>query len=133
MDQIISFISGKLGISESVARESVKVLLQFAQKQTAGTDLEKLIAQIPGAAALIAEPPATGSAAAPNPLGGLLGGFLGGDAAKAISGLQAAGLDFTQVAPFLKAFVEKSREVAGPETVDEVLKKIPALQTFLKS
>ncbi|HRJ71170.1 MAG TPA: hypothetical protein PLS03_03035 [Terrimicrobiaceae bacterium] len=133
MDQIISFISGKLGISESVARESVKVLLQFAQKQTAGTDLEKLIAQIPGAAELIAEPPSAGAAAAPNPLGGLLGGFLGGDAAKAISGLQAAGLDFTQVAPFLKAFVEKSREVAGPETVDEVLKKIPALQTFLKS
>ena len=131
MEEIIKFISEKLKISESVARESVKVLLQFARKQTAGTEFEQYLARIPGAAALLAEAPAAAAEAA-SPLGGLLGGFLGGDAGKALSQLQAAGLDFSQVGPFLKAFVEKSREVAGPETVDEILKKVPALQALVK-
>lgn len=131
MDDIIKFISEQLKVSESVARESVKVLLQFAQKQAAGTDLEQYLSRIPGAAALLAEAPSSVAESA-SPLGGLLGGFLGGDAGKALSKLQAAGLDFSQIGPFLKAFVEKSREVAGPETVDEILKKVPALQAFIK-
>lgn len=131
MDEIIKFISERLKVSESVARESVKVLLQFAQKQAAGTEFEQYISRIPGAAALLAEAPVAAADAA-SPLSGLLGGFLGGDAAKAFSKLQAAGLDFSQVPPFLKAFVEKSREVAGPETVDEILKKVPALQALIK-
>lgn len=131
MEQIIKFISEQLKVSETVARESVKVLLQFAQKQAAGTELEQYLSRIPGAAELLAEAPAAAAKEA-SPLGGLLGGFLGGDAGKALSQLQAAGLDFSQVGPFLKAFVEKSREVAGPETVDEILKKVPALQAFIK-
>lgn len=136
MDEMIVFISRKLGITESMAREAVKVLLQFAQKQVAGTELETLLAKIPGAAALAAEAPAAGENT--NPLGGLIGGMgslLGGQAghaAKALAALQAAGLPTSQIGPFVQAFVEKGREVAGPETVDAVLKKIPALEAFLK-
>jgi len=135
MDQIILFISSRLGVSEAVAREAVKVLLQFAHTQVAGTEFEALLAKIPGAAALAAEPPASGDS---NPLGGLLGnmgallGGQAGEAAKALAALQAAGLPTSQIGPFVQAFVEKGREVAGPETVDEVLKKIPALEAFLK-
>ena len=136
MEQIIAFIATKLGVSETVAREAVKVVLQFANKQVAGTEYEQFLAKIPGAAALAAEAPA---AEGSNPLGGLLGsmgsllGGSAGDAAKAFSGLQAAGLQTSQIGPFVQAFVEKGREVAGPETVDEFLKKVPALQAFLKS
>jgi hypothetical protein len=135
MDDIIKFISAKLGTPEAVVRDSLKVLLQFAQKQVAGTEYEKYLDRIPGASALLAEPAAEGG----DGLGGLLGGLgslLGGqtgDAAKAMAGLQAAGLPTAQIGPFLQAFVEKSREVAGPETVDEILKKVPVLQGFLKS
>jgi hypothetical protein len=136
MDEIIKFISERLGASEEVVRNSVKVILQFAQKQVAGTDYEKFIDRIPGASALLAEPSVEGAS---NSLGGLLGGLgsmLGGqtgDAAKAFAGLQAAGLPTAQIGPFLQAFVEKAREIAGPETVDEILKKVPVLQGFLKS
>lgn len=136
MDEIIKFISERLGASEEVVRNSVKVMLQFAQKQVAGTEYEKFIDRIPGASALLAEPVAEGAS---NSLGGLLGGLgsmLGGqtgDAAKAFAGLQAAGLPTAQIGPFLQAFVEKAREIAGPETVDEILKKVPVLQGFLKS
>lgn len=136
MDEIIKFISERLGASEEVVRNSVKVMLQFAQKQVAGTEYEKFLDRIPGASALLSEPVAE---EATNSLGGLLGGLgsmLGGqtgDAAKAFAGLQAAGLPTAQIGPFLQAFVEKAREVAGPETVDEILKKVPVLQGFLKA
>ncbi len=66
----------------------------------------------------------------------MLGGFLGGqtaDAAKAFANLQAAGLSTPQITAFVQAFVEKSREVAGPEVIDGVIAKIPALQAFLKT
>ncbi len=134
MEQIIKFISEKIGVSESVVREAVKVLLQFAQKQAAGTQFEKFMAQIPGASALAAEAPVAGG----EPAGGLLGsvgslfGGKMGDAAKAFAGLQAAGLETSQIGPFVQAFVEKAREVAGPETVDAILKKVPMLDSFLK-
>lgn len=136
MEEFIKFISERLGTTEEVARNSVKVLLQFAQKQVSGTEYEKFIDKIPGASALIAEPTienATGQAGGLfGGLGSMLGGQMG-EAAKAMGGLQSAGLQTSQIGPFLRAFVEKAKEVAGPETVDEVLKKVPVLQGFLKS
>lgn len=136
LDQIIKSISEQLGTSEEVVRKSLRVILQFAQKQVAGTEYEKFIDKIPGASVLLSEPsPADGAS---NSLGGLLGGLgsmLGGqtgEAAKAFAGLQAAGLPTAQIGPFLRAFIEKAKEVAGPETVEEILKKVPVLQGFLK-
>ncbi len=135
MDQIIKFISERLGTPENVVRDSLKVILKFAQKKASGTDYEKFIDKIPGAKDLLAEPTAEGAEGAGGLLGGL-GSMLGGqtgEAAKAFAGLQAAGLPTAQIGPFLKAFVEKAREVAGPEAVDEVISKVPVLQGFLKA
>jgi|GEM_PF-1128341 Protein of unknown function VcgC/VcgE (DUF2780). len=137
MDQFIKTISEQLAVSEEVVRKSLKIILQFGRKQVAGAEYEKFIDKIPGAKALLSEPAEGGDAAGAS--GGLLGGLgalLGGqtgDAAKAFAALQSAGLPTAQIGPFLRAFVEKAREVAGPEVVDEFLKKLPVLQGFLKS
>ncbi|HEY5707663.1 MAG TPA: DUF2780 domain-containing protein [Terrimicrobiaceae bacterium] len=130
MDQIIKAISEKLGISESVARDATKVLLEFARKQIAGTKFEKILAGVPGASALFAEAPDATSQGGGGFLSGL-GGSLG-DAAKAFSSLQSAGLQSAQIGPFVQAFLEKSREIAGPEVVDEFLKQVPMLKTLVK-
>jgi len=133
MDQFIESLSTRLNVAPDAAREAVKILLQFAQKYAAGTDFEKLISQIPGATELLGEPVKSEGS---NPLAGLLGGFLGGqtaDAAKAFANLQAVGLSTPQITAFVQAFVEKSREVAGPEVIDGVIARIPALQSFLKT
>lgn len=134
MEEAIKRVSAELGISEKTVRDGVKVLLQFARKHAAGAEWEKLIARIPGAAELVAEPAPEGGSG--NSLFGSLGGLLGGqagDAAKVLSGLQAAGLPTAQIGPFVKSFFEKMREIVGPETMDEILKKMPLLQNFLKS
>ena len=50
MDEIIKVVSERLGVSESVARDAIKVLLEFARKRAAGTKLEKLLMEMPGVA-----------------------------------------------------------------------------------
>jgi hypothetical protein len=50
-------ISERLGTSKSVAREAIKVLLEFVGKRTVGTKIEKILAEVPGANALRAETP----------------------------------------------------------------------------
>lgn len=134
MEEAIKRVSQELGLAEETVRNCIKVLLQFAHKHASGTEWEKLLARIPGAAELVAEP-APETEGAGNSLFGGLGSLLGGqagDAAKVLSGLQAAGLPTSQIGPFVKSFVAKTREIVGPEPVDEVLKKVPMLQAFLK-
>lgn len=131
VEQIIKILSERVGVSESVAREAIKVLLEFARRRTAGTKFEELLMEIPGASSLLAETPsAPGSLL--SDLGSLMGGPVG-DAAKAFFDLQSAGLQSAQIGPFVQAFLEKAREIAGPETIDEILKQVPALRALVKS
>ncbi len=94
MEEIIKFISEKLKVSESVARESsVKVLLQFAQKQTAGTEFEQYLSRIPGAACPAGRG-ACGRSQCRQSLGRIARWLPGWRCGKALSRLQAAGLEF---------------------------------------
>jgi hypothetical protein len=130
VDEIIKRVSERLGVSESVAREAIKVLLEFARKRAAGTRLEKLLMEIPGVRSLLAQTSPSGSRGLSG-LGSLVGGPVG-DAAKAFFDLQSAGLKSDQIGPFVRTFVEKAREVFGPETVEEILTQIPALRAVVK-
>ena len=130
LDHIIQAISQRLSLSESVVREAIKVLLEFARKRMTGTRFEKILAEIPGVSALLAEMPSP----APS-RGGLFSSFgdTVGDDAKVFSALQSAGLQSSQITPFLRTFVEKAREIVGPETVEEFLRQVPILKTIVKS
>jgi hypothetical protein len=131
VDQIINVISERLGISRPVVRDAIKILLEFVRKRIEVAQFEEIMARIPGAGALLAEIP---TATAPGS-GGLLSSLGGsvGDAAKVFSGLQSAGLQSAQIGPFIQAFLEKSREIAGPEIVDQFIRQVPMLKTFVKS
>ena len=131
MDQIIDAISERLGVSRPVIREAIKILIQFARKRIAISQFEEIMAKIPGASAFFAEIP---NATAPG-FGGLLSSLGGsvGDAAKVFSGLQSAGLQSAQIGPFIQAFMEKSREIAGPEIVEQFINQVPMLKAFVKS
>jgi hypothetical protein len=130
VDEIIKLVSERLGVSELVARDAIKVLLEFARKRAAGTRLEKLLMEIPGVSSLLAQTSPSGGRGLSG-LGSLVGGPVG-DAAKAFFDLQSAGLKSAQIGPFIRTFVEKAREVVGPETVEEILKQIPALRSLVK-
>ncbi len=131
MDEIIKVVSQRLGVSESVAREAIKVLLQFARQRATGTKLEKLLMEIPGVSSLLAET-TSAKGARSSDVRSLVGGSLG-DIAKAFFDLQSAGLRSSEIRPFVQTFLEKAREIAGPETIEEILQQVPALKAFLKS
>jgi hypothetical protein len=130
LDHIVEVLSQRLSLSQSVVREAIKVLLELARKRLTGTRFEKILVEIPGVSALLGEMPG----AVPS-RGGLFSslGDTVGDAARVLSALQAAGLQSSQIAPFLQVFVEQARDIVGPETVEEILKQAPMLRAFVKS
>jgi hypothetical protein len=131
LDEIIKVVSQRLGVSESVAREAIKVLLEFARKRTAGTKLEKLLMEMPGVTSLLGRTTSAGAKRSPE-VGALVAGSIA-DIAKAFFDLRSVGLRSSQIRPFIQTFLEKAREIAGPETIEEILRQVPALKAFLKS
>ena len=131
MDEIIKVVSERLGVSESVARDAIKVLLEFARKRAAGTKLEKLLMEMPGVSSLLGKT-TPAEAGRSSEVGALVAGSIA-DAAKAFFALRSVGLRSSQIRPLVETFLEKAREIAGPETIEEILRQIPALKAFLKS
>jgi hypothetical protein len=126
LDEIIKVVSERLGVPESVAREAIKVLLEFARKRSAGTKLEKLLMEMPGVSSLLGETTSL-PGGRHSEVGALVAGSVA-DIAKAFFDLRAAGLRSSQIRPFF----EKAREIAGPETIEEIPRQVLALKTFLK-
>ena len=131
MDEIIKVVSERLGVPESVARDAIKVLLEFARKRAGGTKLEKLLMEMPGVSSLLGTT-TPAEAGRSSEVGALVAGSLA-DLAKAFFALRSVGLRSSQIRPFVETFLEKAREIAGPETIEEILRQIPALKAFLKS
>jgi hypothetical protein len=138
MEQIIKSLSAKLNLPESVVRSGVGILLNFIKQKAVGTEFEKFAAMIPGADSTMAAAPGPGEGGEAGGLlggllgkaGGLLGGNLGG-AAEALGSLQKAGIPMDKAIPLASGFFEQAKEVAGPETVNELLEQIPALKSLL--
>ncbi len=135
MNQIITLLSQKLGLPEETVKSGLATILHLLKEKTAGSDFEKLIALIPGAADLLAGAPAPSGDA--GLLGGILGaagGLLGGqaaDAAKALSAFQAAGIPVDKIAPLARGFFDQIQAAGGGDLTDKLMKSIPALKTML--
>ena len=136
MNQIITLLSQKLGLPEETVKSGLATILRLLKEKTAGSDFEKLIALIPGAADLLASAPAASSDAG-GLLGGILGaagGLLGGqaaDAAKALSAFQAAGVPVDKIAPLARGFFDQIQASGGAELTDKLMESIPALKAML--
>jgi len=138
MEQIIKSLSAQLNLPESVIRAGVGILLNFVKQKAAGTEFEKFLALVPGSAGVMSAAPAPGEGGGAGGLlggllgkaGGLLGGNLGG-AAAALGALQQAGIPLDKAAPLASGFFDHAKEVAGPDTVNALLKQLPALASLL--
>lgn len=138
MEQIIKAISAKLNLPEGVVRSGAGILLNFIKQKAAGSQFETLLNLLPGASSLMASSTTPG---APTGGGGLLGGILGkagsmlggqtGEAAAVVGALSDAGVSPDKAAPFASEFLEQIKSVAGPDMVNDVMSKIPALQSLL--
>ncbi|WP_321341885.1 DUF2267 domain-containing protein [Breoghania sp.] len=122
MDELISRICAKAGISEDTAKEAVGIILRFLHKDGPTDKVETVIDAIPGARELLDE--------GGEKKGGLLGGLAsmtGMGAMGALNELTSAGLSMGEVQTVTRQVVEYAKEVAGEDLVDDIISSIPGL------
>lgn len=128
MEDLISQIAKSAGMSESLARQAVGILLKFLNNAGPQGAVHKLLAAMPGADTLIKE---QGEAGASSLFGGfkdMMGGGMG--AMAALGEMTNAGLDMRQAHVATTKLVQYAREQAGDELVNEVVRAIPGLSQF---
>ena len=126
MDELISRITGKVGIDEATARSAVQVILSFLYQEG---DRDKVIAlaeRIPGAADFI-DTNADNDAAT---LGGL-GGLMGGGVMAVLGQLQALGLGMGEVQGVAQETIDFARERGGDALIRDIVGSIPGLSQFV--
>ncbi|MDX2081069.1 MAG: hypothetical protein SFU53_09820 [Terrimicrobiaceae bacterium] len=132
MNDFFAEIARNLNVPESRVRDAVRSLLVFAREK-AGPDVDALIARIPGAKELMAEPaPAEGASA-----GGFLSGLLGaagslmggqtGDLAQVAARLEAAGIPAEKILPFAQQFFTEVQKTAGPDVMAKLAANFPGI------
>jgi len=130
MQEFIQSAASKLGINEDQAKSATGGVLNFLKQQGPSAETDTLISKIPGAEDVMQSTTAGGESGAGGMLGGL-GGVLGG-AGGALSALQSSGLDGGQAKQFVVMLVDYAKQKAGPQQVEQVLDKVPALKSFLQ-
>jgi hypothetical protein len=129
MQEFIQSAASKLGINENQATFATANVLKLFKEQGGGQEADRLISNIPGAEDVMQS---SGSSA--EGTGGMLGGLGGklGGAGSALAALQESGLDGGKAKSFVTMLVDYAKQKAGPEQVDRVLDKVPALRSFLQ-
>lgn len=125
MQELILRIAEKAGISEDIARQAVSIIFSFLAKEGPEPEVKQLLDAVPGAR----EMADSGDADAGG--GGLLGGMFGGGVMSVFNELTGLGLEMGEVQTVASETLDYSREKAGRETVDEIVRSIPGLSQFI--
>jgi len=133
MQEFIQSVVSQLGINEDQAKSATGGLLNFLKNQGGGNEAQTLIAKLPGAEDLMQSAGSSSESSGSVGGGGMLGGLTSaiGQGGGALAALQGSGLSASQAGPFVKMLVDFARQKAGPETVERVLDKVPAIKAMI--
>lgn len=120
MEELIERLVANVGIDRAVAEKAVVIVLDFLAKEGPADKVQALIAQLPGAAALMQSTPVES--------GGLFGGM--GGIMGAGSRMMAAGLSMNEVKAVTHEIISAAREKAGEDVVGEIVGAVPGLNQF---
>jgi hypothetical protein len=126
MDELITRITGNVGMDDSTARKAVGIILSFLYQQGDREKVAALVERLPGAESFVDPGDADSSAS----LGGL-GGLMGGGTMAVLGELQALGLGMGQIQGVTRETVNFARERAGDEIVTDIVASIPGLGQFV--
>ncbi len=120
MEELIGRLVANIGIDKATAEKAVGIMLDFLKKEGPPDTVEKLLATLPGADALIAAHGGEG--------GGMfsMGGIMGVG-----TKLMGIGLSMGQVQGVAKEVISFAREKAGEDTIGEIVGAIPGLGQFV--
>jgi len=124
MEELITRLVSKTGISEDLAKSAIEIILGILAKDGPQDKVALVLDGLPGARELIGD--------TENKSGGLLGGLMGSMGAMgALNKMTSAGLDMGQVQNVSKEIIGFAREKAGDDVVDDVVRSIPGLSQFV--
>lgn len=128
MDELVSRIVAASGLNEDLARKAVGIILAFLQKEGPATEINELMAAMPGAQEL-----ASAESGAKGGMLGAIGGLMGGGGGvMALGGqLMGAGLSMPQIQTVSKEMFAFGREKAGEDTMGAIVGAIPGLGQFV--
>lgn len=119
MDELVGRLVANTGVSREAAEKAVGIILDFLLKEGPPEKVQALIAQLPGADALLQS--------AANEGGGMfMSGIMG-----AGTRMMGAGLSMGQVQGVTRETIAYAREKAGEDTVGEIVGAIPGLGQFI--
>lgn len=134
MDELIQQLTAQLGIDASTAKKAVGTVLSLLQSEGGEELFSKISAAIPGAASAAEETASPTESGGPAGILGTVAGMLGGSAGKGFalaSALKSIGVDEQDLAKFAGIVVDFLKQRLGPETVDQLLGKLPMLKSLL--
>ena len=128
MNDIISQIAERTGISPELAEKAVGMLLGFLQREADDGPVTKMIEAFPGAAELVAK--YNGEGESKGLLGGLMSAIGGGGIMGLGQQLMSQGLGMSEIGTLARETIAVGRQYAGDEVVDNVIASVPGLKQF---
>jgi hypothetical protein len=125
MEELIARITQATGLEASTATKATGIILAFLKKEGPATEVNQLLAAIPGSEAVVAESGSGGGG-----LMGMIGGMGGG--VMALGGqLMAAGVSMGQMQPLGRELFAYGREKAGEDVMGAIVGAVPGLNQFV--
>lgn len=121
MDELLARIEARAGVTVTVARKAIGVIVSHLDRHAPPERMAEFYAAIPGSADLVEDKKPAG----------LLGKMFGGGLLGVYNDLRAAGLETGQMQEAGEELMAFARERVGAEAVDEILGSVPGLKQFL--
>ena len=126
MEELIARVTQKTGLDAATAETAIGIILAFLQKDGPATEVNQLIAALPGAEDAIAKAGSGGG-------GGIMGmvGSMGGGVMALGTRLMGAGVSMGQMQPLGHELLAYGREKAGEDVIGPIVGAIPGLSQFV--
>ncbi|MEE1610103.1 DUF2267 domain-containing protein [Microvirga sp. CF3016] len=126
MEELIARVTQKTGLDQATARKAIGIILGYLQKEGPSSEVNQLIAALPGAQEAIDETKSGGG-------GGLMGmmGSMGGGVMALGGQLMGIGVSIGQMQPLGKELFAYGREKAGEDVMGPIVGSIPGLSQFV--
>jgi hypothetical protein len=129
MEELLARVTARTGLDAATAQTAIGHILAFLQKEGPETEVNQLLAALPGSESLIADSNAGESGGG---LMGMLGGMMGGGGVMALGQkLMAAGVPMGQMQPLGQELFAFGREKVGEDAMGPIIGSIPGLNQFV--
>ncbi|MCJ2071711.1 DUF2267 domain-containing protein [Methylobacterium sp. J-030] len=130
MEELLARVTARTGLDAATAQTAIGHILAFLQKEGPETEVNQLLAALPGSDSLIAE--ANAGESGGGGLMGMLGGMMGGGGVMALGQkLMAAGVPMGQMQPLGQELFAFGREKVGEDAMGPIIGSIPGLNQFV--